>query len=131
MSKSPTSADPRQRISLFANLVDYVRLSWRLLGDQRVPGWVKAIPVLAVLYFLSPIDLIPDWALPGLGELDDIAVLLLALKMFVDLSPDGVVREHLNDLMGRIGSGRQARPSDDASTPAVIDASYHVLDDEK
>ena len=131
MSKSPTSVDPRQRISLFANLVDYVRLSWRLLNDQRVPGWVKAIPVLAVLYFLSPIDLLPDWAFPGLGELDDIAILLLALKMFVDLSPEGAVREHLNDLLGRAGPARQPTPADDAAAPKVIDAPYRVLDDEK
>ncbi len=131
MSKSPTSVDPRQRISLFANLADYVRLSWRLLNDRRVPGWVKAIPVLAVLYFLSPFDLLPDWAFPGLGELDDIAILLLALKMFVDLSPEGAVREHLNDLLGQVGPARQPAPADDASAPSVIDAPYRVLDDEK
>ena len=131
MSKSPTSADPRQRISLFANLMDYVRLSWRLLNDRRVPGWVKAIPVLAVLYFLSPIDLIPDWAIPGLGELDDLAVLLLALKMFVDLSPDGAVREHLNDLLGRTEASYRPPPTAETPSPTVIDAPYRVLDDEQ
>ncbi len=125
MNKSTT--DPRRRISLFADLIDYVRLAWRLLTDPRVPGWVKAIPVLAVLYFFSPIDLLPDWAIPGLGEVDDIAVLLLALKMFVDLSPDGAVREHLNDLLGR---AEQPYRADSAAESNVIDAPYRVLDDE-
>lgn len=69
-------------------------MAWRLLRDGRVPGWVKVIPAIGLVYLLSPIDLIPDFVLPGLGQMDDIAVVLLALKMFVDLSPPGVVSEH-------------------------------------
>jgi uncharacterized membrane protein YkvA (DUF1232 family) len=32
----------------------------------------------AIAYFVSPVDLVPDW-LPGLDQLDDIAVLLIAI----------------------------------------------------
>ena len=34
---------------------------------------------LRVLYFLSPVDLIPDF-LPGIGQVDDITVLGFAVK---------------------------------------------------
>jgi uncharacterized membrane protein YkvA (DUF1232 family) len=44
------------------------------LRDGRVPRWKKFIGVLAVLYFLSPVDVIPD-VLPVLGWLDDLGVL--------------------------------------------------------
>ncbi|SEM63765.1 Protein of unknown function [Stigmatella aurantiaca] len=44
------------------------------LRDDRVPLWKKLTGVLAVLYFLSPVDLIPD-VLPLLGWLDDLGVL--------------------------------------------------------
>jgi uncharacterized membrane protein YkvA (DUF1232 family) len=42
--------------------------------DQRVPTWRKLAGVLAVLYFLSPVDMLPDF-LPLLGWLDDVGVL--------------------------------------------------------
>jgi uncharacterized membrane protein YkvA (DUF1232 family) len=106
-------------------LLKQARLGWRLLKDGRVPGWVKMIPFAALIYFFSPIDLVPDWLLPGLGEIDDIVVILLALKVFVDLSPPGVVREHLADLMGRRGT---AYGEDAPATGPTIDAPYRILD---
>lgn len=38
--------------------------------------------VAALLYFLSPIDLIPD-SIPGVGYLDDVGVIAFCLKNFV------------------------------------------------
>jgi len=106
-------------------LITQIRLGWRLWRDSRVPGWVKLIPIAGLLYFLSPIDLIPDLMLPGLGEVDDLVVLLLALKMFLDFSPQAVVREHVEQLLGR--SARQ--PSAAESTASAIDVPYRVLDE--
>lgn len=120
------SSDLQQTAGFLGGLVKQARLAWRLLHDGRVPGWVKLIPVAGVLYLLSPIDLIPDLMLPGLGEVDDVVLLLLALKAFVDMSPPGVVREHLEDLLGQRG---QAHGAGSASEP-YIDAPYRVLDDE-
>ncbi len=124
MSKSTSSSDLQETAGLFGGLIKQARLGWRLLRDNRVPGWVKLIPAAALIYFLSPIDLIPDLALPGLGEVDDVVVLLLALKTFLDLSPPNIVREHLEDLFG----GRKgARSAGDPSAEPYIDATYHVL----
>ncbi len=126
MSKSTSSPDLQETAGLFGGLIKQARLAWRLLKDQRVPGWVKLIPTAALIYFLSPIDLIPDFALPGLGEVDDIMMLLIALKMFLDLSPPNIVREHLEDLFG---GRRGARSAGDPSADQYIDAAYRVLDD--
>jgi uncharacterized membrane protein YkvA (DUF1232 family) len=125
MNRSSQSSGLQQNAGFISSLIQQGRLAWRLLNDGRVPGWVKLIPFAALLYFLSPIDLLPDWLLPGLGEVDDIVLILLALKVFVDLSPNSVVREHLENLLG----GRdQVRPAPESSSDAYIDASYRVLD---
>jgi uncharacterized membrane protein YkvA (DUF1232 family) len=77
-----------------------VRLILRLLGDRRVSPWLKIIPVAGLLYLISPLDLIPDIALPLLGELDDAAVLWLTNYLFVELCPPNVVDEHVRALTG-------------------------------
>lgn len=120
------SSDIQESAGFLGGVVRQVRLGWRLLNDGRVPGWVKLIPFAGLIYFLSPIDLIPDLMLPGLGEVDDVVVLLLALKMFVDLSPPGVVREHLEALLGR-ATGRHS--ADETPSGAYIEAPYRVLDE--
>ncbi len=115
----------KETAGLLGGLIRQARLVWRLLNDRRVSGWIKLIPLAGFLYFLSPIDLIPDLMFPGLGELDDLAVILLSLKMFMDSCPPGVVREHLEDLIGRQG---KAHSGDDLSSGPYVDASYRVLD---
>jgi uncharacterized membrane protein YkvA (DUF1232 family) len=126
MGKSSPSSDMQQTAGFLGGLLQQVRLAWRLFRDSRVPGWVKMIPFAGLLYFLSPIDLIPDWALPGLGEVDDVVLLILAMKMFIDLSPPGIVRQHLQDLFG---VNDTARPTSDSSGTQTIDGTYRVLDE--
>jgi uncharacterized membrane protein YkvA (DUF1232 family) len=92
------------------------RLAWRLFWDQRVPLWTKLIPPAALAYLLFPIDLIPDVAL-GLGQLDDVAVLLIGVKLFIELAPPDVVREHLRALGARI---EEWRVVDDEGEPSVV-----------
>ena len=124
MSNYPSESDLQQASGLFGGLLRQARLGWRLLHDSRVPGWIKLVPFAAFIYFLSPIDLIPDWVLPGLGEVDDVVLLLLALKAFVDLSPPGVVREHLEDLFGQ----REHYSKDESATGPTIDAPYRIIE---
>jgi uncharacterized membrane protein YkvA (DUF1232 family) len=76
----------------------------RYLRDSRVPRWKKLAGLLAVLYFLSPVDAIPDF-IPFFGWLDDLGVLSAAAFWMVrqvqqyrpELTPDGMPR----DLDGR------------------------------
>lgn len=125
---NPSGSDLQGTAGLLGGLVRQARLGWNLMRDSRVSGWVKLIPVAALIYFLSPIDMIPDWMIPGLGEVDDIVVLLLALKMFVDFSPDSVVAEHLDTLFGR---RRRTQPTHESSSGETIDVSYRVLDEDQ
>jgi uncharacterized membrane protein YkvA (DUF1232 family) len=81
------------RPSLLRALIGQVRLAWRLVREPAVPLLVKAVPVFAGLYVLSPIDIVPD-VLPILGQLDDLTLLLVALEGFLKLCPAHVVDFH-------------------------------------
>lgn len=119
----------------FSGLLTQVQLIYRLLQDDRVPTLLKvAVPLGVAIYFVWPFDVIPDF-LPGLGQIDDIGVLLLAMNLFVNLAPRAVVAEHRRAL-GQAG----ATPSDpDATTRLhatdaprrdqadVVDAPYKVV----
>jgi uncharacterized membrane protein YkvA (DUF1232 family) len=97
-SRRKSTPDIGETAGLVGGALKQARLAWRLLRDARVPGWAKLIPVAGFLYLLSPIDILPEAMVPLLGEVDDVVLLLLAVKLFIDLSPPGVVREHLRDL---------------------------------
>ncbi len=83
----------------------------RLFVDSRVPLWAKVIPVAVLLYVIFPFDFIPDF-IPGLGQLDDLTVLLLGLWAFMQFCPPNVVHEYTT------GS-------------KVVDGSYHVVEDQE
>lgn len=67
---------------------------WGLLRDGRVPPRQKLILVGIVGYLLVPFDIIPDF-IPVVGQLDDLAVVLLGLDLFIRTAPADVVDEHL------------------------------------
>ena len=96
--------------------------AWHLLWDPRVPTALKImLPAAALVYWISPIDLIPG--LP----FDDIAVVILALRMFVMMAPSSAK------------SGGPSTPhSDDDNTAdsdniggdgPVIDTTWRVIDE--
>ncbi len=60
-------------------LPDCVTTARRLRKDPRVPLGAKLAVVFAGLWVLSPIDLIPEF-LPVIGPLDDVVVVVLALR---------------------------------------------------
>ncbi len=103
--------DAGRTAGLLAEILKQGRLILRLLGDRRVPIWPKLIIPATIAYILSPIDLLSD-PIIGLGQLDDIAVFLIGLKLFIELCPSRIVREHLEDLS------------------SVIDGSYRVVEEE-
>lgn len=78
---------------MLRGFISQLRVSWGLLRDPRVPLWAKAIPFLALAYIFSPLDFIPD-IIPGLGQLDDIGIILAGLRLFEAVIPDQIVNEH-------------------------------------
>ena len=88
------SQNQKRSIGFWAGLVRHFRLAWRLLWDPRVPGWTKLVPFVSLLYLISPIDFLPDWFL-GVGQLDDLGILLAGIRLFTALSPEEIVQQHL------------------------------------
>jgi uncharacterized membrane protein YkvA (DUF1232 family) len=75
----------------------YGRLLWALARDPRVPVTRKAVLALAGLYIVSPIDLVPE-RIPFLGAVDDVAVMVLAIDVFLEGLPDELLKEKLDEL---------------------------------
>jgi uncharacterized membrane protein YkvA (DUF1232 family) len=64
----------------------------RLRADPRVPWQAKAAVMVAGLWVLSPIDLLPEF-LPVIGPLDDVVVVALALRYAARRIPRQVLLE--------------------------------------
>ncbi|MDX1661046.1 MAG: YkvA family protein [Gemmatimonadota bacterium] len=74
-------------------LPNFVVLLKRLMADSRVPVRSKMIVGGTALYLISPIDVIPDFV-PGLGQLDDVVVAVLALHSILNRVDETIVLEH-------------------------------------
>ena len=74
-------------------------LVWAMLRDPRAPKSAKVTAVLALLYVLSPIDLVSDF-IPVLGWLDDGVVAVLLLQLATRLLPPEL-RAALKDRVDR------------------------------
>jgi len=88
------------RSRAFRTLLSDAQLAVRLLREPAVPAWVKAVPFAALAYVLSPFDLLPD-VLPVIGQLDDLGVMILGLKVFLGLCPSGAVAFHRTEIAHR------------------------------
>lgn len=82
------------------DFVNRVKLILKLMGDPRVSPWVKLIPVGAIAYLVSPIDII--MGIPGVAALDDAAVLWMGSSLFIELCPPEVVQEYLREIGGTL-----------------------------
>src|SRR5215510_1540282 len=89
----PRIASWLARPALLRTLLSHLRLALRLTREPRVPALAKALPLLAIIYVVVPFDFVPD-VLPVIGQLDDLGVLLLALEVFLRLSPGDAVLYH-------------------------------------
>lgn len=63
------------------NVVDRAKAIWNLFTTGGLTKADKWILVLALLYCLSPIDIVPD-IVPVLGFMDDLLVAVMAMRHF-------------------------------------------------
>jgi uncharacterized membrane protein YkvA (DUF1232 family) len=68
------------------------KLAYCLMRDGRVPLAPKVALGASLGLIVSPLD-IPAW-IPVIGDLDVLALGILAVKVFVDACPERVVDEH-------------------------------------
>jgi uncharacterized membrane protein YkvA (DUF1232 family) len=92
-------------------------LASRLFLDTRVSPLLKLAAALAAVVVVSPVDLFGD--VPLLGPVDDIALLMLLVTLFVKLCPAGIVREHQSTVGVDPASARWTPPSDSGSIKNV------------
>jgi len=87
---------------------------WQLLRDPSVPGWKWLLPIGALVYWLSPVDLIP------LLPFDDIAVVILAISMLMQMAS-----RHEQTT----GTNTQGQPGATANNKEqIVDTTWRVVD---
>ena len=122
MAKGTSTTSVGNQVGFLSELLRNVRLAWRLLKDPRVPLPVKLIlPGAVGVYILSPVDLMPD-VIPLLGQIDDLAVLLAGMALFIEMCPRDIVDEHRAALTGR---PIRSTNIDEGET---VDAEYRVIE---
>ena len=107
---------------LLPKAMKFARLVWRLTFDKRVSIFLRALVPLALLYVISPYDILRD-RIPILGRFDDLIILGLALLFLTKLAPPNVVDEH----MDRVPESN--RP-EDKDPEKVVEGSSRLIDDE-
>ncbi|MEC9289459.1 MAG: DUF1232 domain-containing protein [SAR202 cluster bacterium] len=107
---------------LLPKAMKFARLVWRLTFDKRVSIFLRALVPIALLYVISPYDILRD-RIPIVGRFDDLIILGLALLFLTKLAPPNVVDEH----MDRVPESN--RP-EDKDPEKVVDGSSRLIDDE-
>ncbi len=74
-------------------LPDLAQLIWKIVRDQRVPTYVRGGLVGIGAYLVLPIDVVPDW-LPFAGQIDDLLVTTIGLRMLLRRVPVDILLEH-------------------------------------
>ncbi len=87
-----------QRLTLRAKLT-FLRL---LVFDRRLPWYLRVLPLAVLVYWISPVDLIP------LVPLDDLALALLVLAAMVWLTPRDLIAELLREADAAHPAGQRA-----------------------
>ena len=107
---------------LLPKAMKFARLVWRLTFDKRVSIFLRALVPIALLYVISPYDILRD-RIPIIGRFDDLIILGLALLFLTKMAPPNVVDEH----MDRVPESN--RP-EDKDPEKVVDGSSRLIDDE-
>lgn len=106
---------------LLPPIIKFLRLIWRLTFDKRVSIFLRMLVPLAIVYVVSPYDLLKDW-IPIVGRFDDLLILALATLLLTKLTPKHIVDE----LSG--ASLNRDRP-EDKDPSNVVDGSSRIVDD--
>ena len=90
---APRTGTKKTVTSYLAQLPRFLGLLWGLIRDPRVAMLDKILVGGAIAYVISPIDYIPDF-IPFLGEVDDLFVLVLAVRRLIENAGRSVLASH-------------------------------------
>ncbi len=98
MSRLDTNPVPKRDARAIAHEAvlmspNIVKLLGRIVRDPRVSVKRKTFAAAAMIYVVSPIDLIPDF-IAGIGQLDDLIVVAIALNHLIDGAGRELIEEH-------------------------------------
>jgi uncharacterized membrane protein YkvA (DUF1232 family) len=99
------------------------RMMKLILKHPEVPWLAKLVAACSVAYIFSPIQLIPSF-IPVIGQLDDLAVLVIGMKLLRRLTPPFVLAECESKAASPITFQVQAKTSD-VHTQELTSAKYH------
>jgi uncharacterized membrane protein YkvA (DUF1232 family) len=111
----------KQNSGFLQDLILHFKLILCLIGDRRVNFLLKLLPIAAAIYVISPVDLIPNMALPIIGALDDAAAIWLGTTLFIALCPQDIVKEHTLAL-GKSNNGIWKEAVEQGRVDEVVDA---------
>jgi uncharacterized membrane protein YkvA (DUF1232 family) len=72
---------------------DCLVLFRRLIGDPRISRWRKMLLGALLVYLAMPFDLVPDF-IPIAGQLDDLLLVAVVLRLLLRGGGAALVREH-------------------------------------
>jgi uncharacterized membrane protein YkvA (DUF1232 family) len=107
---------------MLPKLIKFAVLVWRLTFDKRVSIFLRMLVPLAIVYVISPVDLIRD-RVPIIGRFDDLIVVGLALLFLTKLASPAIVDEHMGV------EPKSDRPEDE-DPESVVDGKSRLIDDE-
>ena len=105
----------------FRSLYDELRLIAHLLKISRVNFLLKLLPIGALIYLFSPLDISP------INPLDDGLVLWLGGYFFIELCPDDVVEEHRKALQKPLSKDTTISEA----PPDVVEGAFREVPDEE
>jgi uncharacterized membrane protein YkvA (DUF1232 family) len=85
-------------MSFFTRLWTAGKIWQHVRRNPKTPAAATWLPILALVYLISPLDIIPD-IVPFLGQLDDIGVIIALCTWAFNLIPKDVRRQAEKDVI--------------------------------
>lgn len=121
------SAEQLKDPGFFGELWEQARLVYYLMRDPNVPIFLKTLPFVGLVYFFFPFDFITD-LVPVVGQLDDITLMIIGSKIFIEMAPPPVVAHYIRQMRRKVagvtvveGTAEDAGVEPKAIEPIIID----------
>lgn len=113
----------RKLLTVPSVIVEKALLLYAILTDRGTPKWVRALVLAALVYLINPFDAIPD-ALPGIGYIDDLGLIVITLERLSHyVTPHVKERaQQLTPSYFKASSGEVADPQTESDAQPIADS---------